>query len=125
MKWIVEFEVVRQVSDTLRSGGWFVVGNPHDRVREDTTVTGTPRNPPTPHRLPPDEAASAVVAEGDLERRIELPPYYYALCFEGYGSPGRVGLVSARCEFGLTVGVSVGSQSSLVPTVLELSHNTI
>lgn len=76
--------LVREVSESLRPGGRFIVVNWHDRPREETTVAGSPRGPPTDLRLTPEETETAVLdtAEFALARRVELPPYHYALVFE-------------------------------------------
>jgi SAM-dependent methyltransferase len=75
---------VREVHDALAPGGRFVVVNWHDRPREETTVAGEPRGPPTDLRLSPDETEAAVLAATDFElgERVELPPYHYALVFD-------------------------------------------
>jgi SAM-dependent methyltransferase len=77
-------ELVREVSDSLRPGGRFVVVNWEDLDRETTTVEGEPRGPPTDLRLSPEETEAAVLDAADfaLERHVELPPYHYALVFE-------------------------------------------
>jgi len=75
--------VVRAVFDSLRPGGSFVVVNWQDRPREQTTVAGEPRGPPTDLRLSPEETADAVLdaAAFDRDEHVELPPYHYALVF--------------------------------------------
>jgi SAM-dependent methyltransferase len=75
---------VREANDALVPGGRFVVVNWHDRVREETTVAGEPRGPPTDLRLSPGETEDTVLEAADLELadRIDLPPYHYALVFE-------------------------------------------
>jgi SAM-dependent methyltransferase len=75
---------VREAYDALVSGGRFVVVNWHDGPREETTVAGEPRGPPTDLRLSPDETGAAVLEAADFEvgERIDLPPYHYALVFE-------------------------------------------
>jgi len=52
--------------------------------REETTIAGDPRGPPTALRMTPDETAADVqdAADFSLEERIDLPPYHYALVFE-------------------------------------------
>jgi SAM-dependent methyltransferase len=76
--------LVGQVFDSLRSGGRFVVVNWCDRPREETTIGGSPRGPPTELRLTPDETETAVLdaAAFAVQRCVELPPYHYALVFE-------------------------------------------
>jgi len=76
--------LVREVEASLRPGGRFVVVNWEDRPREETTVGGEPRGPPTDLRVSAEETEAAVRAAGDLslERRVDLPPYHYGLAFE-------------------------------------------
>lgn len=77
-------EFVREAHGALRPGGRLTVVNWRDRSRETTTVAGEPRGPPTDLRLPPDETETAVTDAADLSllRRVDLPPYHYALLFE-------------------------------------------
>ena len=57
---------VSQVSDSLRSGGRFVVVNWVDRPSAETPVAGEPRGPPTDLRMSPDRTAAVVTdALGD------------------------------------------------------------
>ncbi|MFC7134383.1 MULTISPECIES: class I SAM-dependent methyltransferase [Salinibaculum] len=74
---------VREAFGALRPGGQFVVVNWQDRPREETTVTGEPRGPPTELRLSPGATESAVLdaAAFSLAELVELPPYHYALRF--------------------------------------------
>jgi ubiquinone/menaquinone biosynthesis C-methylase UbiE len=76
--------LVEQAFDAVRPGGRFVVVNWHARGREETTIAGDPRGPPTALRMTPDETAADVqdAADFSLEERIDLPPYHYALVFE-------------------------------------------
>ena len=76
--------VVREVADALAPGGRFVVVNWVDRPREETTVLGAPRGPPTDLRLAPSTTRRIVEDAADFEttRRVDLPPYHYALCFQ-------------------------------------------
>ncbi|WP_225336629.1 class I SAM-dependent methyltransferase [Halomicrobium urmianum] len=76
--------LVREVEASLRPGGRFVVVNWRDRPREETTVAGQPRGPPTDLRVSAEETEAAVRSAGDfsLERRVDLPPYHYGLAFE-------------------------------------------
>ncbi|WP_132058890.1 class I SAM-dependent methyltransferase [Halorussus amylolyticus] len=76
--------VVTQAFDALEPGGRFAVVNWRDVPRAATTVTGEPRGPPTDLRMGPDETETAVLEASDfsVERRIDLPPYHYAVVFE-------------------------------------------
>ncbi|WP_226013425.1 class I SAM-dependent methyltransferase [Halomicrobium salinisoli] len=76
--------LVREVEAALRPGGRFVVVNWRDRPREETTVAGEPRGPPTDLRVSADETETAVRSAGgfSLERQVDLPPYHYGLAFE-------------------------------------------
>jgi ubiquinone/menaquinone biosynthesis C-methylase UbiE len=76
--------LVAEASDALAPGGQFVVVNWEDRPRETTTVAGEPRGPPTALRLSPEATERAVrdAAAFDLRRRVDLPPFHYALVFE-------------------------------------------
>ncbi|SDF88637.1 Methyltransferase domain-containing protein [Halorubrum xinjiangense] len=69
--------------EAVAPGGSLIVVNWHDRPREATTVGNEPRGPPTELRMPPEETAEAVsrAAAFELDRRVELPPYHYALVF--------------------------------------------
>ncbi|MFC6785744.1 class I SAM-dependent methyltransferase [Halobaculum halobium] len=75
---------VAGVVDALAADGRFVVLNWHDRPREETTVAGAPRGPPTDLRISPDETAELVEAASDLRAvdRVNVPPYHYGLVFE-------------------------------------------
>ncbi|EMA60998.1 type 11 methyltransferase/S-adenosylmethionine-dependent methyltransferase 3-like protein 1 [Halorubrum distributum JCM 13561] len=74
---------VAEAFDAIAPGGSLIVVNWHDRPREATTVGGEPRGPPTELRMPPEETEGAVsrAAAFELDRRIDLPPYHYALVF--------------------------------------------
>lgn len=75
---------VSQVSDSLRSGGRFVVVNWVDRPSAETPVAGEPRGPPTDLRMSPDRTAAVVTDAADcsVTERVELPPHHYGLVFE-------------------------------------------
>jgi ubiquinone/menaquinone biosynthesis C-methylase UbiE len=75
---------VEQAYDALAPGGRFVVVNWHARPREETTVDGVPRGPPTDLRLAPDVTRSLVTEAAPfcLRRRVDLPPHHYGLVFE-------------------------------------------
>lgn len=71
------------VHDVLEPGGRFVVVNWHDLPREETTVTGAVRGPPTELRMTPDETREVVEAAGfEAVETVELPPYHYGVVFE-------------------------------------------
>jgi SAM-dependent methyltransferase len=75
--------LVQQIHDALRPGGRLAVLNWHDRPREETTVAGEPRGPPTELRLSPEETVRIVreASPFDLDRQVEFPPYHYAVTF--------------------------------------------
>ncbi|QZX98241.1 class I SAM-dependent methyltransferase [Halobaculum rubrum] len=75
---------VEAVADALAPGGRFVVVNWMDRPREETTVAGEPRGPPTELRLSPAETERRIAGASDFRtaRRVDLPPYHYALVLE-------------------------------------------
>ena len=74
---------VEAVSAALAVDGRFVVVNWHDRPREETTIGGEPRGPPTDLRLGPEATRRAVEEASDLRlaREVDLPPYHYGLVF--------------------------------------------
>ena len=74
---------VEEAFDAVEPNGRLVVVNWQDRPRESTTVAGEPRGPPTGIRMAPGETADDVesAAAFALERRVDLPPYHYALVF--------------------------------------------
>jgi len=73
--------VVREVQESLRPGGRFVVVNWRAIDRERTQVDSEPRGPPTELRLTADETERAVqeAAPFSPAKRIDLPPYHYGL----------------------------------------------
>ncbi|WP_017341941.1 class I SAM-dependent methyltransferase [Halorubrum sp. T3] len=76
-------EFVAEAFDAIEPGGSLIVVNWYDRPREETTVGDEPRGPPTELRMTPEETAEAVTraAAFELDWRIELPPYHYAVVF--------------------------------------------
>jgi len=71
------------VAEVLRLGGLFVIVNWHPRPREETTVLGIRRGPPTELRMSPASVHDAVEPAGfNLSRLVELPPYHYGAVFE-------------------------------------------
>lgn len=75
---------VESVAAALADDGRFAVVNWGDRPREETTVDGEPRGPPTDLRLSPAETRRAVEGGGAfrLAAAVDLPPYHYGLVFE-------------------------------------------
>ncbi len=76
--------LVEQAFRAIEPGGSLIVVNWHERPRETTTVGTEPRGPPTELRMTPKETEDAVlpVAAFEVDRRVELPPYHYAVVFE-------------------------------------------
>lgn len=77
-------ELLSGIYETLRPGGRFVVINWHARPAEETTIAGRERGPPQELRMTPEKTSSAVGETTDFNepRRVELPPYHYALIFD-------------------------------------------
>jgi len=75
---------VAGVAAALAVDGRFVVVNWRDRPREETTVGGEPRGPPTDLRIGPEATRRAVEGASDLRlaREVDLPPFHYGLVFE-------------------------------------------
>ncbi|WP_418286616.1 class I SAM-dependent methyltransferase [Halorubrum sp. DTA46] len=75
---------VSGVADALSADGRFVVVNWRARPREETTIGGEPRGPPTDLRLSAGETRKAVEDASDLRlaREVDLPPFHYGLVFE-------------------------------------------
>jgi SAM-dependent methyltransferase len=75
--------LVTAVAAVLRPGGLFAIVNWHPRPREETTVLGAKRGPPTELRMSPASVRDAVEPAGfNLSRLVELPPYHYGAVFE-------------------------------------------
>lgn len=76
--------LIEEVVDALWEGGKLVIVNWMDRPREETTIDGEPRGPPTELRMSSQETIEVVTEAADLAltRRIELPPYHYGLTFQ-------------------------------------------
>jgi SAM-dependent methyltransferase len=71
------------VAKVLRPRGLFAIVNWHPRPREETTVLGVRRGPPTELRMPPSSVQQAVEPAGfNLSRLVDLPPYHYGTVFE-------------------------------------------
>ncbi|TKX74266.1 class I SAM-dependent methyltransferase [Halorubrum sp. GN11_10-6_MGM] len=75
---------VEEAFEAVEPGGRLIVVNWHDRPREATTVGNESRGPPTDLRMGPEETEGAVsrAAPFELNGRVDLPPYHYALVFE-------------------------------------------
>lgn len=72
--------LVEAVAESLEPGGRFVVVNWDARPREETTVLGEPRGPPTAMRIAPEVTREAVAAAGfDVVETVALPPYHHAV----------------------------------------------
>lgn len=75
--------LVQAIAAVLRPAGLFAVVNWHSRPREETTVLGAERGPPTELRMSPASTQDAVEPAGfHLSRFVELPPYHYGAVFE-------------------------------------------
>ncbi|MFT4905863.1 MAG: precorrin-6B methylase 2 [Natronomonas sp.] len=75
---------IEAVFEALKPGGTFVVINWRDVPKESTTIAGEQRGPPPALRLSPEETQRIVENGADFTRtrRVDLPPYHYALIFE-------------------------------------------
>lgn len=72
-------ELAAAAREALTSGGRLVVVEWHDDPREETTVDGEPRGPPTELRVPPETVRRIAIGAGfDTTVRVELQPYHYA-----------------------------------------------
>jgi SAM-dependent methyltransferase len=75
--------LAKAVRSVLRAGGLFAIVNWHARPREQTTILGEPRGPPTELRMPPEATIAAVEPHGfKLRDVVEVGPYHYAAVFE-------------------------------------------
>jgi SAM-dependent methyltransferase len=75
--------LARAVRAVLKPGGLFAIVNWHTRPREETTVLGEPRGPPTGLRIDPPAVNAAVrPCSFSPARVIEIAPYHYASIFE-------------------------------------------
>lgn len=71
------------VREVLEPGGRFVVVNWDERPREETTILGEPRGPPTALRIAPEVTKGAVEAAGfEVVETAEVSPYHYAVVCE-------------------------------------------
>lgn len=77
------------VGNVLTEDGRFAVVNWRERPREETTVLGEERGPPTDLRMSVEETADAVDAAGfELDSVVDLPPYHYGAVFRRPSRPG-------------------------------------
>jgi ubiquinone/menaquinone biosynthesis C-methylase UbiE len=75
--------LAKAVAGVLKRGGLFVIVNWHAQPREETTVLGEPRGPPTALRMDPQAVELAVRQTAlALVRVVEIPPYHYASVFQ-------------------------------------------
>lgn len=73
----------RQVYEVLEPGGRFVLINWDARPREETTLLGEPRGPPSELRIGPEVTHEAVEDAGfTVVETVELPPYHHAVVCE-------------------------------------------
>ncbi|MFW6000094.1 MAG: class I SAM-dependent methyltransferase [Halorubrum sp.] len=74
---------VERAFEAVEPGGTLIVVNWNVRPREATTVGDEPRGPPTELRMTPEETEAVVTGSAafELDRRVDLPPYHYALVF--------------------------------------------
>ena len=71
------------VAEVLRPCGLFAIINWHPRPREETTVFGMKRGPPTELRMSPARVQGSVEPAGfNFSRLVDLPPYHYGAVFE-------------------------------------------
>ena len=79
--------LAKVVAATLAPRARFAIVNWHRMPREQTTVLGEPRGPPTELRMTPDAVAATVRPSGLALLRVEsIPPYHYAAIFEKVSS---------------------------------------
>jgi SAM-dependent methyltransferase len=75
-------ELIHKSYQVLRPGGLFAIINWHPLPSEQTPVLDEPRGPPTQMRMSIEQTRAAVEPEGfELQRIVELPPYYYGMVF--------------------------------------------
>jgi ubiquinone/menaquinone biosynthesis C-methylase UbiE len=78
--------LAKVVADVLRPGGLFAIVNWHRTPREETTVLGVKRGPPTESRMSPACTQETVEPAGfNLSRLVDLPPYHYGAVFARTG----------------------------------------
>ena len=70
------------VAQALKPGGRLAIVNWHATPREQTTVLGQPRGPRSEMRMSSEQLRAAIKPAGFTpNRRIELPPFHYAVVF--------------------------------------------
>lgn len=76
--------ILENVANVLDEDGTISIMNWRDLPREQTTVAGESRGPPTDLRLSPDETRDIVEEALDVTacREVDIPPYHYGLVFE-------------------------------------------
>jgi SAM-dependent methyltransferase len=80
------------IARVVKPGGRWVIINWHRRPREETTVLGSPRGPRTELRMIPEAVRAAVEPAGFVQdKRVELPPYHYAVTFRRIGGASSQG----------------------------------
>jgi hypothetical protein len=79
-------DLARKVHDVLGPQGRLAIINWHPIRREQTRVLGQPRGPATEMRMSLEQTRVAVGPAGfELERTVELLPYYYGAVFAHKG----------------------------------------
>ncbi len=74
--------LARAVRDVLKPNGLFAIVNWYARPREQTTVLGEARGPPTDMRMTPQQTRSDVEAGGlTFAYQVEVSPYHYGAVF--------------------------------------------
>lgn len=69
----------KQVFQSLRPNGRFIIVNWRDLPKEETTVAGTARGPPEELRMSVTETHEVIAEVFDEIQEVDLPPYHYAL----------------------------------------------
>ena len=76
-------QLARAVRDVLGQNGLFAVVNWYALPREQTTVLGEARGPPTEMRMTPQQTRSDVEAGGlTFAYQVEVSPYHYGAVFK-------------------------------------------
>lgn len=72
-------ELTKQVYQSLRPDGQFIIVNWRDLPKEETTVAGTVRGPPEELRMSVSETHEIMAETFEDIQEVDLPPYHYAL----------------------------------------------